>query len=99
MYAIRSYYVKSVFKKQNNNDFIEGIHNYCHGRCNKCAFSNKCSAHALDKDIAQVVSADYDDNQRMALLMQAINEIVEEELKVCGVDLDMAKGTVQQKET
>lgn len=77
------------FFKNNSGNFISGIYNYCDRWCERCAFTSKCSAFAMDKqrgnktkDNPEAVLETVSENFKLA--MEMLVHMAEEK----GIDLN-----------
>lgn len=83
--------LKALMKQPKGDDYIVGIHNYCDGRCQNCAFTNKCSSYALNEELNVAPDSDLDNsNEQLTAIFRATSEIIEEELSKQGVSVEEA---------
>ncbi|MCU4156309.1 hypothetical protein J1N10_09990 [Carboxylicivirga sp. A043] len=83
--------VKYLMKAPKLDHYIAGIHNYCDGRCNLCAFTDRCSSHALNAEIDNLHQTDKTESEKqLKVILKATTEILEEELTKKGINIDEA---------
>ncbi|MCU4177765.1 hypothetical protein [Carboxylicivirga sp. N1Y90] len=81
---------KELMRKKSCDSYITGIHNYCDGRCHRCAFTDKCSSFSLNQELERSndESEDGDSDKQLMVILKATSEIIEEELTKRGIDAE-----------
>jgi len=79
---------KELIRQPKQNKYITGIHNYCDGRCNRCAFTDQCSSYAINKELDEVTFSTDDEpsDDHLLVILKATSEIIEEELHKRGMN-------------
>ncbi|MBS2211855.1 hypothetical protein KEM09_10590 [Carboxylicivirga mesophila] len=91
---------KALMKQPKGDHFIVGIHNYCDGRCHRCAFTDKCSSFALHEELDYAHSNDHEtSNQQLTAIFRATSELIEEELSKKGISVHEALEQIDKEET
>lgn len=81
--------LKKVMRSKNCTNYISGIHNYCDGRCDRCAFTERCSSYELNQELERssgIENGKDDPDKQLMVILKATTEIIEEELAKKGVD-------------
>lgn len=81
--------VKELIRRPINRNYIEGIHNYCDGRCHKCQFTDRCSSYAINQELDNVKpdEDDLNNDHQLVAILKATCEIIEEELFKRGINI------------
>lgn len=79
---------KELMRNNDSKNSIVGIHNYCDGRCDQCAFTDRCSSYSLHSVMCKAPDGDFDIDaeKQMMVMLQATSEFIEEELERKGID-------------